>query len=172
MCRQIRACPFQRAPSRSHVRLNLPWLRRAQGSLLAFSAPQVRLFLDLFSGYSAPVSSAVHVLSGDAFEPVDILFDSFFDILSDEAFEFLLRLADSTLIGAVLAAPHCGEYSLLSLRCPGPQPLRTPQQLQGVEGLLPVDQLRLQDSAVLHDRARLILLRVITHHGLRIRPPP
>ena len=114
----------------------------------------------------------MHALSGDAFEPVDILFDSFFDILSDEAFEFLLRLADSTLIGAVLAAPRCGEYSMLKLRCPGPQPLRTPQQLRGVEGLSPADQLRLQDSAVLHDRAHLILLRVITHHGLAIFENP
>ena len=125
-----------------------------------------RLFLDLFSGARQPVSRAVASFSADRFEPVDIIHAESMDLLRDDTFSLLCDLADHGVVGAALAAPICGEFSILKLKPGGPPPVRTPRCLHG----LPENDLdqsrRVQDSFLLHDRAREILSRVSAGHGL------
>ena len=87
-------------------------------------APTSRLFLDLFAGARAPVPSALRNLGLDCFPPVDIIVDASCDILNDEFFSLLCRIADAGLVGAALAAPVCSKHSILRLRPGGPKPLR------------------------------------------------
>ncbi|CAE7458576.1 unnamed protein product, partial [Symbiodinium microadriaticum] len=75
-------------------------------------APTPRLFLDLFAGARAPVTSAIQSLRCDCFPPVDLMIiDASRDILDDAFFDLLCRIADSGLVGAALAAPVCSKHS-------------------------------------------------------------
>ena len=71
-----------------------------------------------------PVSKAVQELAGDRVEPVDLIHG--LDLLDDDTFESLLRLASSGRIGAALAAPYCCKHSRATLEttwtCPSPYP--------------------------------------------------
>ena len=111
-----------------------------------------RFFLDIFAGASMPVSSAVAQCSADRFEPLDIIHGH--DLLDDEIYEGAMQLASSGLIGAGLAAPYCCHHSRAKLKKPGPKPLRTPTFLDGVPDNSWEDQLAVQESSLIHDRAR------------------
>lgn len=50
-------------------------------------------FLDLFAGARAPVSTALHSFAGDCIEPINKSHGVQFDILDDQVYEALLRLA-------------------------------------------------------------------------------
>ncbi|CAE7910128.1 unnamed protein product, partial [Symbiodinium necroappetens] len=65
-------------------------------------SPTPRLFLDLFAGARAPVTSAIHSLGCDCFPAVDLIIDASRDILDDAFFDLLCRIADSGLVGAAL----------------------------------------------------------------------
>ena len=69
-----------------------------------------------------PVSKAVQELAGDRVEPVDLIHG--LDLLDDDTFESLLRLASSGRIGAALAAPYCCKHSRATLR-----PMDLPQSV-------------------------------------------
>lgn len=71
----------------------------------------------------------------------------------------MLRLASSARIGAALAAPHCSKHS---------RPDRTPEYLDGLPSNTIQQQLAVQESAVIHDRARILLSAVDHHAGLVI----
>ena len=77
-------------------------------------------FLDIFSGASHPVSTALTLLGGDRVEPIDLIHGH--DLLDDSLFESLLLLAASGKIGAALAAPYCSKHNRATLRRPGPAP--------------------------------------------------
>ena len=117
-----------------------------------------RYFLDIFSGASMPVSSACRLLHIDVFEPVDLIHGH--DLLNDDTFHNILVLAESGLIGAALAAPYCSKHSRATLRKPGPRPVRTPAHLDGVPDNTVDQQLSVQESSIIHDRARLLLSAV------------
>ena len=91
---------------------------------------QPRFFLDIFSGASMAVSMACKKLSIDVFEPVDLIHGQ--DILDDDKFFHILKLAESGLIGAAVAAPYCCKHSRATLRRPGPRPVRTPEFMDGL----------------------------------------
>ena len=67
--------------------------------------------------------------------PYDVELNSTCDILQEEGFHSLLRLAWSGLVGLIILAPPCKEFSRLKLRAGGPKALRTPEHLHGVPGL-------------------------------------
>ena len=69
----------------------------------SISFPRRTFFLDLFAGASAPVCTAVAFCRGNREGPIDKLNGDRRDILRDEVFEALLRLASSGLVGAALA---------------------------------------------------------------------
>ena len=131
---------------------------------------QPRYFLDIFSGAHMPVSTACEEFSVDLFEPVDLIHG--WDILDDSTFHSLLCLNESGLVGAALAAPYCCKHSMATLRRPGPKPVRTPQFLDGLPDYTVQQQLAVQESATVHDRARLLLSAVSRSNGLIILENP
>ncbi|OLP79315.1 hypothetical protein AK812_SmicGene40408 [Symbiodinium microadriaticum] len=95
---------------------------RDGGSILgpcSLPAPTPRLFLDLFAGARAPVSSVLRNLGLDCFPAVDIIVDASCDILNDDFFSLLCRIADAGLVGAALAAPVCSKHSICRFRSGG-----------------------------------------------------
>ena len=108
-----------------------------------------RLFLDLFSGVHAPLSTAFASLGKDTFEP--------FDLDRNPKHNILMRIAHLGLVGAISAAPPCKEFSRLKLRQPGPKALRTPSHMDRVPGLTEQEQRRVDESTAVHDRSRQVL---------------
>ena len=113
-----------------------------------------------------PVSTAVQAFSEDRVEPVDLIHG--LDLLEDDTFESLLRLASSGRIGATLAAPYCCKHSRATLRSHGPAPVRIPEFLDGLPSNTIQQQLAVQESSTIHDRSRTLLSAVDRHAGLVI----
>ncbi|CAE7259471.1 unnamed protein product, partial [Symbiodinium sp. KB8] len=145
------------------------------GSLLGpcrLPGPTPRLFLDLFAGARAPVSSVLRDMGLDCFPAVDIIVDASCNILDDAFFNMLCRIADAGLVGAALAAPVCSKHSILRLRPGGPKPLRDFAFPTGRPDLNWEDTAQLQESALLHDRSRILLSRVSAFGGLILLENP
>jgi len=123
----------------------------AQELLTPWSCQGTKIFLDICSGVDAPLTTAVSALALPALA-IDLLVDSNMDLLHDPFYEQLLRLCGSGVIGYSAASPSCTEYSLLKLRPGGPKAIRTPDMLDGVPDLTPLETQRLQDSATILDR--------------------
>ena len=123
-----------------------------------------RFFLDICAGASRPLSSAILALHGDVCS-FDILLHPSDDLLSDTAYERLLRLASSGLIAYGCGSPACRDYSRLKLRPNGPKALRTPEHLNGVPGLTSDELQRVRDSACMLSRTIMILTLVFLAGG-------
>ena len=104
-----------------------------------------RIFLDVCSGVSKPISAALRNLHRTVLA-IDLLLHSSMNLLNDEFFEQLLRLCGSGLVAYCATAPNCGLYSLLRLRPGGPRALRTPSELDGIAGLSAAEAMQLQES--------------------------
>ena len=100
-------------------------------------AQPIRLFLDLFAGHSAPLSCAAKEANIDHFYAFDVEFDPYGDILNDDLFETILKLAHSGLVGAIWSAPPCRLYSSLRKNDGGPPSLRSKDFLDGLPTLTP-----------------------------------
>ena len=74
------------------------------------------------------------------------------DLLNDNRYELLLRLACSRQVAYSAGSPSCNEYSRLKLRPGGPFALRTPDHLDGIPGLTYDQQLKVQSSATMLSR--------------------
>lgn len=135
-------------------------------------APTSRFFLDVCSGASAPVSAAIAARCGNRFQPVDLIFGPQFDLLNDDAFFHLTKVAASGIIGAALAAPYCRDHSSAKLIQPGPQPIRTPDHLDGLPHNTSDQHWDVQLSATMHDRCRLLLSLVEASGALVILENP
>ena len=90
-----------------------------------------RIFLDICAGYQRPLSSSLQKFDCDVCA-FDILVHSEDDLLDDNRYELLLRLACSRQVAYSAGSPSCNEYSRLKLRPGGPMALRTPDQLHGI----------------------------------------
>ena len=101
--------------------------------------------MDICSGSTRPLSSAMLALQCDTFS-FDLLLDDSHDLLNNEAYEVLLRVAASGSEAYAAASPSCREYSRLKLRPGGPPALRTPDALDGVPSLSATDLLKVQES--------------------------
>ena len=131
-----------------------------------------RFFLDLCSGAEAPVTKAMRALRADCFEPLDIIHGEHCDLLRDDCFDCLLGLSASGLIGAALAAPPCGDFSMLKMRAGGPAPVRTPQEPDGCASNNWSQATKAQDSALLHDRCHELLSRIAAAGGCIVFEQP
>ena len=129
--------------------------------MFPFSTP--RIFLDLCSGVSSPLSKALHTFKCDTFA-FDILIHQSYDLLQDDMYERLLRLCACGIIAYAAAAPACKEYSRLKLRSGGPKALRTPTHLQGVPGLSSAELQKVQESSTILERC-VTCLRVTFQAG-------
>ena len=128
------------------------------------SSHRYRIFLDICCGVTAPLSSAVHRLSGDILQ-FDILIHSMDDLLDDRCYEPLLRVCASGIVAYAAASPSCCEYSRLKLKPGGPPALRTPEFLQGKPNLSSAQLLRVQESNVMLERCVACLRLVISSGG-------
>ena len=133
-------------------------------------ASPTKSFLDIFSGASMPVSTALSKILGDRIQPIDLTHGH--DLLHDDTFEEVLLLSASGLIGAALAAPYCSKHSKATLKSPGPAPVRTPEFIDGLPSNSLQQQLAVEESAAIHDRSRALLSEVDQHGGLVILENP
>ena len=129
--------------------------------MFPFSTP--RIFLDLCSGVSSPLSQALQKFKCDTFA-FDILIHQNYDLLQDDMYERLLRLCACGIIAYAAAAPACKEYSRLKLRSGGPKALRTPSHMQGVPGLSSAKLQKVQESSTILERC-VTCLRVTFQAG-------
>ena len=73
-----------------------------------------KYFLELFAGIHSRLSVAAKELDLDRFAPFDIELDASHDILDDDAFHMLRRLAWSGLIGLAFEGGARGRFELRS----------------------------------------------------------
>ena len=144
----------------------------SSATVASHAKPRFAYFLDIFSGASSPVSVAVRALHADSIEPVDLIFGQHCDLLDDGVFHNVLDLAASGLVGAALAAPYCSKHSMATLRPNGPPPVRTPEALDGLDTNTALQDLQVQESAAVHDRARHILTQVAAKGGIVVLENP
>ena len=127
--------------------------------------PSGKFFLDVCSGVTRPLSMAI-LDHGHPVLSFDILLDSSMDILSDAAYEDLLRVAASGQVGYGAASPSCCEYSRLKLRDDGgPKALRSPDHVSGLPNLTPWELQRVQESFVMLSRCVEVLTLVFQAGG-------
>lgn len=101
-----------------------------------------KVFLDVCSGYSTPLASAIRE-TGSPSLAIDVLVDLSMDLLDDQFYEQLLRFCGSGCAAYTAAAPSCAECSLSKLR---------PGGLDGVQGLSQEETMQLQNCATVLDR--------------------
>ena len=123
-------------------------------------------FLDLFAGARSPVFAALRAQGADCIEPIDKINGDHHDILADDVFEAVLRLASSTLVKVSLCAPYCSKHSRATLFPGGPLPVRTPAEPEGCASNTFEQDCALQDSAAVHDRSRHVSDMVMVHGGV------
>ena len=132
-----------------------------------------RIFLDICSGVTRPLSKAVLHLGGDVFS-FDILLHESMDLLRDDVYEQLLRICSSGQVGYGSASPACAHYSRLKLLPgPGPKALRTPEALQGVSGLSSYELQQVQESYLMLSRCVTCLTLIFQAGGhVHLEQPP
>ena len=121
---------------------------------------------------SAPLSCAAKQANIDHFSPFDIEIDPIYDILNDDHFETLLKLAHSGLIGAIWSAPPCRLYSSLRKNDGGPPPLRPKDFLDGLPSVTPAQLLQVQESKEIHRRSDLLCIAVFQQGGFAGKEQP
>ena len=131
-----------------------------------------RIFLDVCSGSSRPLSTALKQHNVDILS-FDILLDLRLDLLDDSKFLQLLELCASGAVAYGAFSPSCGEYSRLKLKPGGPPPLRDPNHIDGLPGLDSQSTLKLQNSFTMLDRCCQCLLAIYSSggHGHLEQPP-
>ena len=138
-----------------------------------FAVPEGRIFLDICSGATRPLSAAALALGCDVLS-FDSLLDQSMDLLRDDSYEQLLRICSSGQVGYGSASPACCHYSRLKLRPgPGPKALRTPEALQGVPGLNSHDLQKVQESYLMLSRCVICLTLIFQAGGhVHLEQPP
>ena len=127
-------------------------------------SPHRRFFLDVCCGHRAPLSSAIRTLGGDVVQ-FDILLHNADDLLDDEAYSRLMKLAASGSVAYCACSPSCCEYSRLKLKPGGPPALRTPEHLTGVPGISGDDLRKVQESNLMLERCIHLLQLVVASGG-------
>ena len=137
------------------------------------SLPGCRFFLDICSGATRPLSQAVWKAGGSVLS-FDILLNGHMDLLNDDTYEQLLKIAASGQVAYGAASPSCGHYSRLKLRNDfDPGPLRTPEFLSGVPNLGSDELAKVQESHLMLIRCVVILSLVFQAGGhVHLEQPP
>ncbi|CAE7611472.1 LRRC45 [Symbiodinium sp. CCMP2592] len=136
--------------------------------------PPVRpaLFLDLFSGCSAPLSKAVSNLGLDRIAPIDVLHGEEVDLLLPQHQSSMRKLCSSGLVRVAVAAPPCSSFSRARLKPGGPPAVRTPAHPHGIPAPSQRQQAELQRSDKLHELCRELLTLVLLSGGLVLLENP
>ena len=141
-------------------------------SLPDFNPGTARIFLDICSGATRPLSAAILANNGSVMS-FDILLDQRMDLLNDQSYEQLLRICTSGQVAYGAASPSCAHYSRLKLHRPGPKALRTPEALNGVPGLTSTELLQVQESYMMLFRTVTCLTLIFQAGGhAHLEQPP
>ena len=136
--------------------------------------PSAKIFVDLFSGASAPLSAAIGALGLARLEPLDKLHGCHFDLLDDRHFQDLCLLASSGIVGAASAAPPCASFSRARLRpgarCPSAQ-LGIPQAYRPPLWRKAPNCLSHRLSTAAPDMFSLLSVHMAVSSCSRIQPP-
>ena len=90
----------------------------------------------------------------------------YYELLDNDSFESLLRLASSGQVGYGAASPSCNDYSRIKLKADnGPRAIRTPEHLNGVPNLTHAEKLRIQSSHQMLYRCLLCLSLILQAGG-------
>ena len=146
---------------------------QASVSSPCLTVPEGRIFLDICSGVTRPLSKAILDLCGDVLS-FDILLHESMDLLRYDTYEQLLRICSSGQVGYGSASPACAHYSRLKLLPgPGPKALRTPEALQGVAGLNSYELQQVQESYLMLSRCIICLTLAFQAGGhVHLEQPP
>ncbi len=125
-------------------------LTSSWGTLTPVLTATKRIFLDVCSGVSRPLSVAMQSHGCDILS-FDVLLDSQCDLFDDVTFERLLRICASGIVGYNANAPG------------GPPAIRTPEHLDGRPNLNVKDMQSLQDSNLM--LTRCVQLATLTFSG-------
>ena len=134
-------------PTRSWSGAELPWNRRVRRRLR--KARQI--VLHLFSGDTEKFWKSELEAPGREVLCVDVEIDRRQNLLKDDIYSFLLDLADTGTLDAVIGGPPCRTASRLRYVQPGPPPLRSrigPERF-GLKDLDEVLLQRVRDDTVL-----------------------
>ena len=131
-----------------------------------------RIFLDVCSGSTRPLSTAILAQGGDVCS-IDILRCTEYDLLDDSFFLKLLRICASGRVAYIACSPSCNEYSVLKLKPGGPPPLRSREHLAGFPHLSADDLTKVQNSHTMLARCCELLQVVFSAggHGHLEQPP-
>ena len=121
-------------------------------------------FLDVCCGANAPLSESLRQ-SGVQCICVDALGSEPLDLLDDQTYDNILRLAFSGTVRMAHAAPPCKEYSRLKLRPGGPRAVRSPEFLNGFPDNTQSQQQRVDTSQKIMYRSVCILRTVFASGG-------
>ncbi|CAE7747975.1 LRRC45 [Symbiodinium sp. CCMP2592] len=150
-----------------------PSLDRAPPSTSPADPPaRPALFLDLFSGCSAPLSKAVSNLGLDRIAPIDVLHGEEVDLLLPQHQSSMRKLCSSGLVRVAVAAPPCSSFSRARLKRGGPPAVRTPAHPHGIPAPSQRQQAELQRSDKLHELCRELLTLVLLSGGLVLLENP
>ena len=159
-------------PPVSPITMQVPPERDISLQLQSSTDSNRSIFLDICSGSTRPLSSAILALGADVLS-FDCLLDPQMNLLSDESYEQLLRISSSGRIGYGCASPSCSRYSRLKLKPGGPPALRTPTHLSGVPGLSAEDFLVVQESYWMLERCITCLTLIFQTGGhVHFEQPP
>ena len=128
--------------------------------------PPAAIFLDVCSGAAAPLSATL-ADRGVCCLPVDIIREpEAGDLLLDENFDRLLRIASSGLVRFAHASPVCSDFSRIKdANDGGPKPIRTAEFPEGLPDLTAAEQQRLATSKLLLERCVALLDAVFSAGG-------
>ena len=128
------ARPLTRRRGQGQPSLRTPFPRQQGTQRLLTSTPTSRShrwspdFSRCLRRQTLPMLAGCSASRGGPLRPLWL--NSACDILNDEGFHSLLGLAWSGLVGLIMLAPPCKEFSRLKLRAGGPKALRTPTGFQ------------------------------------------
>lgn len=129
---------------------------------------KLTLFLEAYSGAHAPLTRAVLRKGRACIAPTDYdvkQMGVWGDLLQEDNFNFLMRLAWTGCIGAIHMAPPCSSYSTLRSRPGGPKPVRSDKQMEGLPSNNTRQWAEYNTSKTLHQRCPPLMQAVMAMGG-------
>ena len=137
---------------------------------------KMAFFLDVCSGLSAPLSTALQGKNRAILRPVDShprAGGHDHDISRPKVVDFLIRLGKSGVVRMAHGAPPCSKYSKLRNRPGGPPPVRSQEHMDGLPSNTPEMQAEADLSRTIHKAVIDILFTIwLTGGHVSYEQPP
>ena len=140
----------------------------ASPTSLSSTRTTLRLYAEAFTGQNPQIINFLIKEGKGCVEPLELQQQGdsrSFDLLCDDTFDLLVRLAWSGVVAVWGGAPPCAKYSSARERPGGPRPLRDPDNMNGLNLDTPDRQHDFQTSRLLHSRSCQIAQIVVNMGG-------